>query len=214
MCPGMRPATGWMAKRTSTPALARAARTARAGGAGPGPPPCRSRARPPPGAPARGSGQRPRGSRSSPPGPRPALAACTCPKAPKSTLVKERFMARHMMMERIRPEDPSSAPAVTSSLLSRTKPMATAARPAYELRRADDGGHVRAADGNDEQHAEGEGEDDDHGQEVRQLRRSPDQEQPARDREPQQAQVDRVLEGVGHGTLRDELHLLQLRPRP
>jgi len=28
------------------------------------------------------------------------------PNAPKSTLVKERFMARHMMMERMRPLEP------------------------------------------------------------------------------------------------------------
>jgi hypothetical protein len=49
-------------------------------------------------------------------------------------LVKDRFMARHMMMDRMRPEEPSSAPAVMSSLLSSTNPIATAARPAYELR--------------------------------------------------------------------------------
>ena len=43
-------------------------------------------------------------------------------------------MARHMMIERIKPLEPSSAPAVTSSLLSSTKPMATAASPAYAFR--------------------------------------------------------------------------------
>ncbi len=42
-------------------------------------------------------------------------------------------MARHMMIDRIRPEEPSSAPATMSSLLSSTKPMATADRPAYEF---------------------------------------------------------------------------------
>ncbi len=59
-----------------------------------------------------------------------AAAFCTVPNAPNSTLVNDRFMARHMMIERIRPLEPSSAPAVTSSLLSSTKPMATAERPA------------------------------------------------------------------------------------
>ena len=39
-------------------------------------------------------------------------------------------MALHMMMERIRPEEPSSAPAMTSMLLPSTKPMAQAERPA------------------------------------------------------------------------------------
>ncbi len=43
-------------------------------------------------------------------------------------------MAVHMMMERMRPLEPSSAPAVMSSLLSSTKPIATAERPAYEFR--------------------------------------------------------------------------------
>ena len=39
-------------------------------------------------------------------------------------------MAWHMMMERMKPEEPSSAPAMMSSLLSSAKPMAQAARPA------------------------------------------------------------------------------------
>ena len=39
-------------------------------------------------------------------------------------------MAFDMMMERIRPDDPSSAPAMISSLLSSTKPIAAADRPA------------------------------------------------------------------------------------
>ncbi len=44
----------------------------------------------------------------------PAFFTWTCPNAPNRTLVKERFMALHMMMERIRPDEPSSAPAITS----------------------------------------------------------------------------------------------------
>ena len=58
------------------------------------------------------------------------LAAWTWPKAPNSTLVNERFMALHMMIERIRPDEPSRAPAAISRLFFKTKPMATADRPA------------------------------------------------------------------------------------
>jgi hypothetical protein len=39
-----------------------------------------------------------------------------------------------MMMARMRPLDPSSAPAVIRSLLSSTNPIATADKPAYEFR--------------------------------------------------------------------------------
>ena len=63
-----------------------------------------------------------------------ATVFCTVPNAPNNTLANDRFIARHMMIERIRPLDPSSAPAVTSSLLPSTKPIATAERPAYEFR--------------------------------------------------------------------------------
>src|SRR2546428_11141270 len=42
-------------------------------------------------------------------------------------------MARHMITERMKPDEPSSAPAVMSSLLSSTKPIATAESPAYEF---------------------------------------------------------------------------------
>ena len=52
------------------------------------------------------------------------------PKAPKRTLAKERFIARHMMIARMSPLEPSRAPAVTSSLLSTTNPSAAAERPA------------------------------------------------------------------------------------
>ena len=61
---------------------------------------------------------------------RAAAAACTCPNAPNNTLVNERFMAFDMITERMKPEEPSSAPAMISSLLSSTKPMAAAERPA------------------------------------------------------------------------------------
>ena len=58
------------------------------------------------------------------------LAACTWPKAPKSTLVNERFIARHMITERMKPEAPSSAPATINTGLPRTNPIAAPASPA------------------------------------------------------------------------------------
>ena len=61
----------------------------------------------------------------------PSGAACgTDPKAPNRTFKYDRFIALHMMIERIKPLDPSSAPAVMSRLFSSTNPIATAARPA------------------------------------------------------------------------------------
>ena len=54
----------------------------------------------------------------------------TAPNPPKRTLVMERFMALHMRTERMKPEKPSSVPAMMSTLLPRTKPVAAAARPA------------------------------------------------------------------------------------
>ena len=55
---------------------------------------------------------------------------CSWPKAPNSTLVNERFMAFDMLTERMKPDAPSSAPAMISSLLLRTNPMAAAESPA------------------------------------------------------------------------------------
>ncbi len=47
-----------------------------------------------------------------------AALVCICPKPPNRTFVNERFMALDMMTERIKPEEPSSAPAMINSLLS------------------------------------------------------------------------------------------------
>ncbi len=55
---------------------------------------------------------------------------CTCPNAPNITLVNERFMALHMITERMKPEEPSSAPATTSTLLLSTNPSSAAEKPA------------------------------------------------------------------------------------
>ena len=59
-----------------------------------------------------------------------AAETCTWPNAPNSTLLNDRFMAFDMITDRMNPEEPSSAPATMSSLLSMTKPMAAAERPA------------------------------------------------------------------------------------
>jgi hypothetical protein len=45
-------------------------------------------------------------------------------------LVNDRFIAFDMMMERMRPDDPSSAPAMMSSFESSTNPIAAADKPA------------------------------------------------------------------------------------
>jgi hypothetical protein len=45
-------------------------------------------------------------------------------------------MALHIRIDRMRPEAPSSAPAMMRILLSRANPVADPARPAYELRSA------------------------------------------------------------------------------
>ena len=63
----------------------------------------------------------------------PAAAACSWPNAPNRTFVNDRFIAFDMFTDRMKPEAPSSAPATISSLLSSTKPIAAAERPAYEL---------------------------------------------------------------------------------
>src|SRR5947199_9561748 len=65
-----------------------------------------------------------------------AALVCSCPNAPNRILVNDRFMARDMMIERMNPEEPSSAPAIMRRLLSSTNPMALADSPAYELRSA------------------------------------------------------------------------------
>ena len=43
-------------------------------------------------------------------------------------------MARHISTDRIKPENPSSVPAMISTLFDSTKPVAAAARPAYEFK--------------------------------------------------------------------------------
>src|SRR5262245_66461271 len=51
------------------------------------------------------------------------------PKPPKMTFQIERFIARHMMYERIAPLEPTSAPVTISRSLCSMKPAAAAVQP-------------------------------------------------------------------------------------
>src|SRR4051812_46161043 len=64
-----------------------------------------------------------------------APAAGAAPTAPNKTLANERFIALDIIMPRMNPEPPSSAPQMMSTLLPSANPVAAAANPAYELRR-------------------------------------------------------------------------------
>src|SRR5471030_3219310 len=55
------------------------------------------------------------------------------PKPPRITLKNERFIALHMMYDRIAPDDPTSEPAMISIALFSEKPMPAAAQPEYEF---------------------------------------------------------------------------------
>ena len=213
MWPGMRPATGWIAKLHVDAALgelvvelAHAVLRLRDGHAVAGHDDdarARSRAaRPRPAAVALLTGF----CLAAPAGP-----ACTWPNAPNSTLVNERFIARHMMIERIRPDDPSSAPAMISSLFSSTKPIATADEAGVRVQQRDHGRHVGAADREDQQHAEEQREHDDdrEQQPLRRVDHEHDGRRPARS--PSSAEVDDVLAAVGDRPRRD--HFLQLAGR-
>ena len=51
------------------------------------------------------------------------------PKPPAMTLRKLRFIARHMMYDRIAPDEPTSAPTTMSRSLPSMNPVAAAAQP-------------------------------------------------------------------------------------
>src|SRR6478735_8679460 len=57
----------------------------------------------------------------------------SAPKPPRITLTNDRFIARHMMYDRIAPEEPTRAPVTMSRLLLSMKPAAAAAHPEYEF---------------------------------------------------------------------------------
>src|SRR6202011_4839875 len=65
--------------------------------------------------------------------PATAPAPGSAPKPPSSTLKNERFIAWHMMYDRIAPDEPTSDPAMISIGLFSEKPMPAAAQPEYEL---------------------------------------------------------------------------------
>ena len=79
-------------------------------------------------------------------------------EAPNSTFVNDRFIALHMMIDEDEADEPSSAPATISSLLSSANPIALADKSRVGIQQRDDGGHVGAADRHDQQHAEGQRE--------------------------------------------------------
>ncbi len=58
------------------------------------------------------------------------MAVVAAPNAPNNTLVNERFMALHMITERMKPDDAFSAPAMMSRRFSKAKPIAAQAAPA------------------------------------------------------------------------------------
>src|SRR6185437_9072955 len=62
-----------------------------------------------------------------------AAAPGSLPKPPRITLKNERFIARHMMYDRIAPDDPTSEAAMISIGLFSEKPMPAAAQPEYEF---------------------------------------------------------------------------------
>src|SRR5574343_906231 len=64
--------------------------------------------------------------------PLPASAGAP-PKPPRITLKKDRFMALHMMYDRIAPDEPTSEPAMSSIELFSEKPIPAAAQPEYEF---------------------------------------------------------------------------------
>src|SRR3546814_17071547 len=60
--------------------------------------------------------------------PAPA-AASSPPNPPAITLMKLRFIARHMMYDRIAPDEPTSAPVMIIAVLPSVEPIDAAAQP-------------------------------------------------------------------------------------
>ena len=65
--------------------------------------------------------------------PSPLGVSCTNPTAPKITLAKDLFIPLHIIFVRINPDAPTRAPAMIKPLFIKTKPVAAAATPEYEL---------------------------------------------------------------------------------
>src|SRR3954470_15673441 len=62
-----------------------------------------------------------------------AAAPGSLPKPPRITLENDRFIALHMMYDRIAPDEPTSEPAMISIELFSEKPIPAAAQPEYEF---------------------------------------------------------------------------------
>ena len=58
-----------------------------------------------------------------------ASPCATAPKPPSTTLQMDRFIALHMMYERMAPELPTSAPTMMRTSFPSRKPVAAAAHP-------------------------------------------------------------------------------------
>ncbi len=61
--------------------------------------------------------------------PAAAGALLSVPKPPAITLMKLRFIAEHMMYDKIAPLDPTSAPTTIKRSFDNMKPVAAAAHP-------------------------------------------------------------------------------------
>ena len=94
----------------------------------------------------------------------PAAAVCDWPNPPKSTLVKERFIAFDMMTERMKPGRAVERAGDDEQLAVEDEAHGGGGEAGVGIQERDDGGHVGAADGDDEHDAEDE-RDDDHDRE-------------------------------------------------
>ncbi len=113
-------------------------------------------------------------------------------------------MALHMMMDRIRPEEPSSAPATIEQVVIEGETHGAGGKAGVGIQNRDHGGHVGAADGDDEQHAEQQGQAAKIGKQEG-VGRDHDQAHRQAQRDGEQGEVDGVLITVGDGPLRQDL---------
>jgi hypothetical protein len=84
--------------------------------------------------------------------------AAVAAEAAGMTLMNERFIALHMMYERIAPLLPTSAPVMMRRSLLSMKPAALGGPARVAVEHRDDDGHVGAADGHDQVHADDAGD--------------------------------------------------------
>ena len=80
-------------------------------------------------------------------------------------------------------------------------------QPGVGIQKRDDGGHVGAADGNDQEHAEGQ-RDQDNQREQQPAARKDHQQHAGQNSHAQEREIDRVLAFVGDGPGGDDFHEL------